>query len=284
MQVLADQHGNVIHLGERSSSLQHQNQKLIAETPAPSLTPEQRQHLWQMAVELTRLFGYQHTATVEFLVDRSGRAVFSDFKGRIQVEHPVTEMVSGVDIVAEQIAIAAGLPLRLRQEEVQLRGWAMQCRINAEDPWNHFLPSPGRLMRFRLPAGQHVRVDTYGYSGCMVTERYDSLLAKVIVWAEDRPACLQTMRRALQDFIILGVQTNLPLHQRILDHPGFVQGDYDMEVIHQALLSESDAPVNLRDIAIAAAVAYERRIHASPPALPERLNSGWHRSARQLPG
>lgn len=282
VQILADHHGNIIHLGERCSSLQQHNQKLITETPAPCLTPRQRQHVCQAAVNLARLFDFRGAGTVEFLVGSEGTACFSDFKGRIQVEHPTTEMVSGVDIVAEQLAIAAGQPLRLRQEDVNLNGWAMQCRINAEDPWNHFLPSPGILHRFRLPGGLHVRVDTYGYGGCIVPVRYDSLLALVVTWAEDRAACIRRMQRALQDFVILGVQTNAALHQRIVEHPDFIDGRYDTDFIHHAQLADPAPLADLSDVAIAAAVAYERRNKTPRPVQPQRLQSGWHRSLRQL--
>lgn len=284
VQILADHHGNVIHLGERCSSLQQHNQKLIAETPAPCLTQSQREHVQQTAIRLARLFDFRGAGTVEFLVGEDGTVCFSDFKGRIQVEHPITEMVSGVDIVAEQLAIASGQPLRLRQEEATLKGWAMQCRINAEDPWNQFLPSPGRLHRFRLPGGNHVRVDTYGYGGCIVPVRYDSLLALVVAWAEDRDGCIRRMQRALQDFIIVGVQTNVALHQRIVEHPDFIEGRYDTDFIRHARIADPAPLDDLRDVAVAAAVAYERRSKAHHPVRPDRLQSGWHRSLRHLPG
>ncbi len=158
----------------------------------------------------------------------------------------------------------------------------MQCRINAEDPWNHFLPSPGKLHRFRLPGGLNVRVDTYGYAGCMVPVRYDSLLALVVAWSEDRENCIRRMQRALQDFVILGVQTNLALHQRIVEHPDFIGGRYDTDFIHHAQLADPAPIDDLRDVAIAAAIAYERRNKASLPVQPDRLRSGWHRSIRRL--
>lgn len=281
VQLLADHHGNIIHLGERCSSLQQHNQKLIAESPAPCLTEKQRAHVCQTAVRLARLFDFRGVGTIEFLVGEQGTICFSDFKGRIQVEHPITEMVTGVDIVAEQLAIASGLPLRLRQEDVQPHGWAMQCRINAEDPWNRFMPSPGTLHRFRLPGGLNVRVDSYGYAGCSVPVRYDSLLALVVAWSEDREGCIRRMQRALQDFIIVGVQTNLALHQRIVEHPDFLGGRYDTDFIHHARLADPAPLEDLRDVAIAAAIAYERRNKASRPVQPDRLQSGWHRSLRR---
>ncbi len=284
VQVLADREGAVVHLGERSSSMQQHNQKLVAETPAPCLTPELRRRVWQMAVEITRLFDYCGVGTVEFLVTGDGQIYFSDFKSRIQVVHRVTEMVSSMDLVAAQLDLAGGRVLGFDQSGVCLNGWAIQCRINAEDPWNNYLPSPGVLHRFRLPGGQHVRVDTYGYAGCTVPERYDSLLALVVTWGANRDECIRRMKRALQDFVIVGVQTNLPLHQRVMEHPDFVEGRYKIDFIQKARLADPAPMASLRDLAIAAAVAYERRTRALRPVEPERLRSGWHRSARRLPG
>lgn len=283
VQVLADRDGAVVHLGERCSSMQQHNQKLVTESPAPCLSPGLRRQVWEMAVEITRLFDYRGAGTVEFLVTDDNRIYFSDFKSRIQVVHRVTEMVSSMDLVAVQLELASGQPLSLDQSGVCLYGWAMQCRINAEDPWNHFLPSPGVLHRFRLPGGQHVRVDTYGYAGCNVPVRYDSLLALVVTWGADRDECIRRMKRALQDFAIVGVQTNLPLHQRIIEHPDFVEGRYRTDFIQKARLADPAPMSSLRDLAIAAAIAYERRTVAIRPVEPERLRGGWHRSARRLP-
>ncbi|RME82573.1 MAG: ATP-grasp domain-containing protein [Caldilineae bacterium] len=283
VQILADRHGNVIHLGERCSALQHHNQKIICETPAPCLSEQQRRQVWEMAIELARLFGYENAGTVEFLVEPGGEIYFSDFKARIQIEHPVTEMVTGIDLVQEQLRLAAGEPLRWRQQDIRFEGHAMQCRINAEDPWKNFLPSPGSLRRFRLPGGLHVRVDTYGYTGGYVPRVYDPLLAKVIVWGESRDACIGRMRRALQDFIIQGIPTNLPLHQGILNHPAFLAGRYEAMLTQEAGLNEPADEAHLRDLAVIMAVAYMRRHQAPQPVIPERLTTGWHRSARRLP-
>jgi acetyl/propionyl-CoA carboxylase alpha subunit len=282
VQVIGDGRGNLIHLGEREGSIQRHNQKLIAESPAPSLTPEQRARLHQVALEIARLFQYRNVGTVEFLMDDRGEFYFTEIKARIQVEHPVTEMVSRVDLVKEQIRIAAGLPLGLRQDGVRLEGWAMQCRINAEDPWNHFLPSPGQLRRFRLPGGPGVRVDTYGYSGCEVPVHYDPILAKVVVWGEDRPECVRRMRRVLQDFAITGVNTNLPYYQAILEDPDFIAGNYTTEFLRRPLLSHPTPQADLRDLAVAAAIAYLIRHGTGQPMIPQRLQQGWHRSNRRL--
>jgi acetyl-CoA carboxylase, biotin carboxylase subunit len=283
VQVLGDHHGRLIHLGERDGTLQHNNRKVFEEAPAPSLTEAQRHGLWQKAIEIARLFGYRNAGAVEFLLDTEGRVYFTEVKARIQVGHPVTEMVSTIDIVREQTRIAAGEPLAVAQEDVNLRGWAMQCRINAEDPWNNFLPSPGRLSRFRLPGGPHVRVDTYAYSGCEVPVRYDPLLANLVTWGENRDECIRRMRRALQDFLISGVQTNGLLHQRILSDPPFVRGDYTAEIFQRLLFDEPGQDVDLRYLAVAAAIAYARRRLILRPSLPDRLRSGWHRDSRRLP-
>lgn len=282
VQIIGDGPGNLIHLGEREGSIQRHNQKLVAESPSPSLTGEQRARLHQAALDIARLFQYRNVGTVEFLMDDQGEFYFTEIKARVQVEHPVTEMVSRVDLVKEQVRIAAGLPLALRQEDVRLEGWAMQCRINAEDPWNNFLPSPGKLRRFRLPGGPGVRVDTYGYSGCEVPVRYDPILAKVVVWGEDRAECVRRMRRALQDFAITGLNTNLPYYQAILEDPDFIAGDYTTEFLRRPLLGRATPQADLRDLAVAAAIAYLTRHSAGQPIMPERLQQGWHRGNRRL--
>lgn len=287
VQIVADKQGNMIHLGEREGSLLWHNQKLIEESPAPCLTPGQRARLWDAAIEIAKLFNYENVGTVEFLVDGEGRFYFTEMKARIQIEHPVSEMVSGVDIVHEQIRIAAGLPLHTDQAGVRLQGWAMQCRINAEDPWNNFLPSPGTLERFRLPGGPGVRVDTYGYAGCHVPMRYDSLLANVVTWADTREACIIRARRALEDFKVVGVQTILAMHLQILSDPDFIQGTYDTNYMRRwrregAAHSGLD-PRMARDLAAAAAVAFTLRHQSGKSTTPDRFAGGWHRSSRRLP-
>ena len=286
VQLLGDHYGNLIHLGERDGSIQRNNQKLLAEAPAPGLTPAQRARLHEMALQIARLFGYVNAGTVEFLMDATGQFYFTEVKCRIQVEHPVSEMATRRDLVREQIRIAAGERLGIAQEDVRIRGVSMACRINAEDPWNNFLPSPGYLRRFRLPGGPYVRVDTFGYSGCSVSARYDPILAKLIVWGETREDCLQRMRRALQDFAISGIQTNLPLFQRILDDPDFIAGTYDTAFLRRPLTATQSPATDelLQDLAVIAAVAYQVRLQSQQPVTPDRLLQGWHRSGRQLPG
>jgi acetyl/propionyl-CoA carboxylase alpha subunit len=192
-------------------------------------------------------------------------------------------MVTRIDSVREQIRIAAGEPLSYRQADVRLRGCAMQVRINAEDPWNRSLPSPGRLRLFRTPGGPNVRVDTYAYSGCDVPARYDPLLAKLVVWGSDRDECIWRMRRALGEFAISGIQTNLPLFQRILDDEDFVRGQYTTEFCQRPLLTPRASESDLRDMAAAAAIAYAIRNLSFRPTTPERVNTGWHRDSRKLP-
>jgi acetyl-CoA carboxylase, biotin carboxylase subunit len=286
VQVLGDRHGNVIHLGERDGSIQRNNQKLVCESPAPGLTQALRARLHETAVQIARLLNCNNAVTVEFLLDQDGNFYFTEIKARITVEHPVTEMVTRRDLVREQIEIAAGKRLSISQEDVRLRGAAIQCRINAEDPWNHYLPSPGVLNHFRLPGGPRVRVDTYGYSGCPVPVRYDPMLAKVVVWGEDRPAAVQRMLRSLQDFVITGVRTNLPLFQRVMQDPDFLAGNYSTEFLRRPMLaSVPDTPDEVaRDLAVAAAMAYGMRTQGRQSVMPPQFLQGWHRASRQLPG
>ncbi|MBE2235792.1 MAG: ATP-grasp domain-containing protein [Anaerolinea sp.] len=286
VQILGDRHGNVIHLGERDGSIQRNNQKLVCESPAPGLTQALRARLHDTAVQIARLFNCNNAVTIEFLLDQNGTFYFTEIKARITVEHPVTEMVTRRDLVREQIEIAAGKRLSMSQEDVRLRGAAIQCRINAEDPWNHYLPSPGVLQHFRLPGGPRVRVDTYGHSGCPVPVRYDPILAKVVVWGEDRPAALQRMERSLQDFVITGVHTNLPLFQLIMQDPDFLAGAYTTEFLRRSMLSSvaNLSEVVARDLAVAAAVAYAVRMQGRQSVTPPQFLRGWHRASRQLPG
>jgi acetyl/propionyl-CoA carboxylase alpha subunit len=285
VQVLADAHGNIVHLGEREGSLLRHNQKLIEESPSPSVNDEQRAAIWQAAVDIARLFNFQNTGAVEFLVDGAGNFHFTEMKARIQIEHGVSEMVSGIDIVREQIRIASGEPVSRTQEQIRLEGWAMQCRINAEDPWNDYLPSPGRLTRFRIPQGPSVRVDTYGYVGCAIPERFDPLLANLLVRGSDRAMCISRLRRALMEFRVVGVQTNVALHKQIVQHPAFVSGKYDTNFMARFRfdVSATTSEEVSRDLVAITAVTYLLRRRIDAPIVPERLKSGWHRSARRLP-
>ncbi len=287
VQIVADRHGRRVHLGEREGSLLVGNQKMVEEAPAPCLSPDQRQELWSAALALAELFDFQNVGTVEFLVDPAGRYYFSEIKPRIQIVHPLAEMLSGVDLARQQICLAAGQPLGLTQEQVRLDGWAMQCRITAEDPWRQYMPAPGLLDMVRLPGGPGVRVDTYVYCGCYIPAEYDPLVAKLVVWGPDRELCLARLRRALRECSLTGAPTNLPLVQRIIEQPEFVQGRYTTDGVLGLAPAQDDGDegqeARYRDLAAIIALAQQRQTQARRPALPERLLSGWHRDSRRLP-
>ncbi|NLV16471.1 MAG: acetyl-CoA carboxylase biotin carboxylase subunit [Syntrophomonadaceae bacterium] len=225
IQVLGDEHGNLIHLGERDCSIQRRNQKLLEESPSPFIDDKLRAKLGEMALEVARAADYFSAGTVEFLVDKHKNCYFIEVNTRIQVEHPVTEMVTGVDIVQAQLAIAAGEELGLVQEDIQPRGWSIECRINAEDPNFDFRPSAGTIVEYLPAGGPGVRVDSFIYSGYSVPPYYDSLLGKLIVWAPDRIQAIDRMDRALKEHIIEGVQTTIPFHHKVLDNSFFRRGE-----------------------------------------------------------
>ncbi|HEY9899979.1 MAG TPA: acetyl-CoA carboxylase biotin carboxylase subunit [Pantanalinema sp.] len=224
-QVIMDQRGNAIHLGERDCSVQRRHQKLLEEAPSPSLTPELRERMGKDAIKAVTALAYEGVGTVEFLLDKHGNYYFMEINTRIQVEHPVTELISRVDLVQEQIRIAAGAPLSLKQEDVRLMGHAIECRINAEDPDKGFRPSPGTITAYLTPGGPGVRVDSHVYPGYTIPPYYDSMVAKLVVWAEDRPKAIARMQRALGEYAITGVKTTIPLHQKILDNAFFRKGE-----------------------------------------------------------
>ncbi len=226
-QVLADRDGHVIQLGERDCSIQRRNQKLLEESPSKAITPELRERMGQAAVDAARAAGYENAGTIEFVMDQENQFYFIEMNTRIQVEHPVTELTTGLDLVREQIRIAAGLPLSVTQDQVQLRGHAIECRINGEDPAKGFRPSPGRVGFLHLPGGFGVRVDTGLYPGCEIPPYYDSLLAKIIVCAPTRLEAIRRMRRSLEELIVEGPATNTDLVHQILYHPDFVRGNYN---------------------------------------------------------
>jgi acetyl-CoA carboxylase biotin carboxylase subunit len=226
IQIMADQHGNVVHLGERDCSLQRRHQKLVEESPSPMVTPEQRAHLGQLAVTAARSVGYTGAGTIEFLFNR-GAFYFLEMNTRIQVEHPVTEMVTGIDLVKEQIRVAAGLPLSFTQESIKMNGHAIECRINAEDS-DTFLPSPGLIREYHPPGGGWVRVDSNVYAGYRIPPHYDSMIGKLIVHGADRAEAVARMRRALDEYVIDGIATTIPLHQRILRDADFCNGTYNL--------------------------------------------------------
>ncbi|GIG63086.1 acetyl-CoA carboxylase biotin carboxylase subunit [Longispora fulva] len=233
IQVLCDGHGNAVHLGERDCSVQRRHQKLIEETPSPGLSADVVRRMGEAAVLGARTAGYVGAGTFEFLVDPGGGFSFMEVNCRIQVEHPVTEMVTGVDLIREQLSIAAGRPLELTQADIRPVGASIECRVNAENPDVDFAPAPGRLEVFVPPGGPFVRVDTHGYPGYRVSAAYDSLLAKVVVWAPDRDQAVARMRRALAEFHVSGpgVHTTIPFLRRVLDHPDFRSGRHGTDLI-----------------------------------------------------
>lgn len=234
-QILADQKGNVIHLGERDCSVQRNHQKMIEESPCEIISDKLRKKMGEAAVKAAKACGYVNAGTIEFLLDRDGSFYFMEMNTRIQVEHGVTEMVTGTDLIIEQIRVAMGLPLSFKQEDVKLRGHAIECRINAEIPEKNFMPSPGVVQHLHLPAGNGVRVDTGLYTGYRIPSEYDSMIAKVIVHAPDREAALQKMRSALDEMLIVGVETNLDFQYQIMRHPVFCEGKADTGFIENLM-------------------------------------------------
>ena len=240
VQVFADSAGGAAHLGERDCSVQRRHQKLIEESPAPGLDPAVRREMGEVAVRAARAVGYRNAGTVEFLVDAEQNFYFSEMNVRIQVEHPVTEMVTGLDLVREQILVAAGEPLSFRQEEVEIRGAAIECRINAENP-ETFAPRPGRITSFVSPGGPGVRVDTAAHAGAVIPPHYDSLIAKLITHGDDRAHAAARMRRALREMEVEGIETLLPLHRRILRSEEFLAGGFDTRILERLRPAASPA-------------------------------------------
>jgi acetyl-CoA carboxylase biotin carboxylase subunit len=233
IQLLADRHGNTLHLGERDCSIQRRHQKLIEEAPSPALTEALRAEMGDAAVRGAKAIDYVGAGTIEMLLNEDGSFYFMEMNTRIQVEHPVTEMCTGVDLVREQIRTAAGLPLTLPDHVIQLRGHAIECRINAEDPARNFAPSPGTIATFHPPGGPGVRLDTHVYAGYRVPPFYDSLLAKVIVHGSTRDEALARMRNALAWFMLEGVHTTIPFLVQVLDHPEFISGEVDTKFLER---------------------------------------------------
>ncbi|MFD1408214.1 acetyl-CoA carboxylase biotin carboxylase subunit [Kroppenstedtia eburnea] len=239
IQVLADSHGNTIHLGERDCSIQRRYQKLVEEAPSPALDPSLREKMGQAAVAAAQAVNYSGAGTVEFLLDKEGNFYFMEMNTRIQVEHPVTELVTGIDLVKEQIRVAAGRPLSVGQEDVVINGWAIECRVNAEDPDRNFMPSPGTIQFYLPPGGAGVRVDSGAYPGYSIPPFYDSMVAKLIVWGKDREEAILRMKRALAEFAIDGVSTTIPFHLKLLNNRKFKQGDFHIQFLEKTDLEES---------------------------------------------
>ncbi|WP_100373434.1 acetyl-CoA carboxylase biotin carboxylase subunit [Bacillus sp. FJAT-45037] len=234
IQVLADNFGNVIHLGERDCSIQRRLQKLIEETPSPAISPEKRAEMGAAAVAAAKAVDYSGAGTVEFIFDHNtGDFYFMEMNTRIQVEHPVTEMVTGVDLIKEQIKVASGQELSLKQEDVTFNGWSIECRINAENPSKNFMPSPGKITSYLAPGGFGVRVDSAVYPGYVISPFYDSMVAKVITHAATREEAIERMKRALAEFEIEGVDTTVPFHLKLLNHETFVSGDFNTRFLEE---------------------------------------------------
>lgn len=258
VQVMADSHGNVIHLFERDCSIQRRNQKLIEIAPSPQLTNAQREYIGNLAVKAAKAVGYKNAGTVEFLLDSDNNFYFMEMNTRLQVEHTVTETITGIDIVQEQIRVADGLPLQYKQKDVHYRGFAMEFRINAEDPKNDFLPSFGKITRYYAPGGPGVRMDAAMYSGYVIPPYYDSMCAKLTVWALNWESVIERGRRALDDMVVYGVKTTIPYYQEILKHSAFRAAHFDTSFVetHPELINyATEFPPELIAAAISAAIA-----------------------------
>jgi acetyl-CoA carboxylase biotin carboxylase subunit len=284
IQVLADAQGNVVHLYERECSIQRRHQKVIEESPSPLLTPELRERMGALAVALTRRVGYVNAGTLEFLVGADREPYFLEMNTRLQVEHPVTEMVTGLDIVKLQIRVAEGAPLPVRQHDVVQRGHAIECRVYAEDPDTGFLPSPGRIVALRAPGGPGVRDDSGVYEGWTVPIEYDPLLSKLVAWGETRQAAIARMRRALAEYRVLGIRTTLPFFERVLRHPAFIAGEYDTSFV-ASVLAASPPPEPPLEAAIVAAAIHALRARraaaTAPVATAAQATPAWRLAGRR---
>lgn len=278
-QILADSHGQVIHLFERECSVQRRHQKIIEETPSPILTEERRKEMGDAAIAAAKAVDYQGAGTIEFIVDKDLNYYFLEMNTRLQVEHPITERVVGVDLVKEQINIANGLPMTLKQEELMQQGHAIECRVYAEDPENNFMPAPGKVTHIDIPYGVGVRVDGSIYEGFEIPLYYDPLIAKLIVWGKDRQEALDRTRRALQEFKITGVKNNLKFLERISQTEDFIKGDYTTHFIDQNkdfLMREDACDQVCEDIVIVTAfMEYLRKIEKASPKEMTALKNNW---------
>ncbi|OGC05055.1 acetyl-CoA carboxylase biotin carboxylase subunit [candidate division WOR-1 bacterium RIFOXYA12_FULL_43_27] len=233
VQILADEHGNIVHLGERDCSIQRRHQKLVEESPSPAVDRRLREHLGKAAIRAAKAVKYSSAGTIEFIFEPGGKFYFMEMNTRVQVEHPVTEMVTDIDIVKDQIRAASGEKLGYRQSDVTFKGHSIECRINAENPDKNFMPSPGEISIYLPPGGPGVRVDSHAYPGYKVLPNYDSLVAKLIVWGKNRTEAIARMKRALEEFVIDGIHTTIPFHQKVLDHHAFISGDISTNFIEK---------------------------------------------------
>jgi len=284
-QILADYHGNIIHLGEREGSIQRHHQKLLEEAPSRAMDENLRQRMGEVAVAAAQAADYTNAGTIEFLLDQQHNFYFLEINPRLQVEHATTEMVTGVDIVKEQLRIASGRRLRYAQEDIHLRGWAIECRILAENPYDNYLPSVGKIMYMREPSGPGLRVDSGIHEGLEVTPYYDSLIAKVITWGETRAEAILRMRRALEEYRIMGIRTNIALHQQIINDTRFLGGQVNTAFLDQSGFAEEAASADeLRAAAILATLLHRRPRSQSFHVKPVLANGGtsWKRFGRWL--
>ncbi len=282
IQILADQHGNVIHLGERECSIQRRHQKLIEESPSPAVDEDLRQRMGEIAVRAARAVGYTNAGTVEFLLDPEGNFYFLEMNTRLQVEHPVTEMVTGVDIVKEQLAIAAGRRLRWKQEDIHMKGWAIECRITAEDPFNNFMPTGGTVTYLKEPTGPGVRVESSLYEGMEVSLHYDPMVAKLIVWGETRAEAILRMRRALEEYHIGGIKTIIPFHIQVMNSTQFIAGQLDTRFVERFTVSHTRPADGRMVAAIAAALLSHERARQAAVHIhtDQTTRSAWRWAAR----
>lgn len=240
IQIMADKHGNAVHLFERDCSVQRRRQKLVEEAPCPVLSQELRERMGQAAVRAALAVEYAGAGTLEFLLGQDGNFYFMEMNTRIQVEHPVTEMITSVDLIKEMISVAEGNPLSFKQEDLRIHGWSIECRINAEDSERNFMPSPGNIPFYLPPGGAGVRVDSAVYPGYTISPHYDSMIAKLIVWGATREEAIARMKRALSEFAVEGIRTTIPFHLKLLNHPKFVAGDFDIKFLEEHDINNSE--------------------------------------------
>jgi len=278
IQILADTYGNVIHLNERECSIQRRHQKLVEEAPSAFIDEALRQKMGEVAVKAAQAVNYVNAGTIEFLVDKDHNFYFLEMNTRLQVEHPITEIVTGIDIVKEQLRIARGRPLQYRQEDIKINGAAIECRINAEDPYNNFIPSTGKIAHSQIPTGPGVRVDTGVFPGFEITPFYDPMISKLIVWGETRAQAIMRMRRALEEYRIVGVRTNIPFHQTLMDSPRFMGGQYDTRFVEERFsMKEQDDPALAEIAAVFATLAAHHQSQQAAQFVQrnERDTSNW---------
>ncbi len=284
-QILADRHGNVIHLFERECSIQRRHQKVIEEAPSMALNVDLREKMGKAAVDAAKAAGYWSAGTVEFLVDREKNFYFLEMNTRLQVEHPVTEMITGIDIAKEMFKIAAGEKLSISQEDVKMNGWAMECRIYAEDPFNNFLPSPGKIMTLRTPSGPGVRDDSGVFAGYEVPLHYDPMISKLCTWGATRTESIERMKRALGEYVIKGIKTTIPFHQRVMNNEKFLVGDIHTGFIEDEFIMETATETEeLKNVALVAAALHLQRKSREVvgTAVPEQTGSdAWKMMGRR---